>query len=103
MFEELVETLEIHNYGVRAYEQFVQLCYQSAEKQSDHAVFFLTLSVLAERFVNQYDESPLTITVADAQKDKVLRLIEKMEKTLFKDFAEQIKLLNTVSMDIMGG
>ena len=68
MLEDLVKTLEVNNYGIRAYEQFAQLCYKSIVEQPDMAIFFLTLSVMAERFVNQYDESPLTITVADAQK-----------------------------------
>ena len=103
MFEALVETLEIHNYGVRAYEQFNQLCHQSAEKHPDHAIFFLTLSVFAERFVNQYDESPLTSAVADAQKEKVLGMIQKMEMILQKDSAPQNELLNIVSRDIMNG
>ena len=103
MFEELVQTLEMHNYGVRAYEQFSQLCYQSAEKHPDHAIYFLTLSVLTERFVNQYDESPLTITVADAQKEKILGMIQKMEKALHKDSTARIELLNSVSRDIMNG
>jgi len=66
MLEDLVKTLEMSNYGVRSYEQFAQPCYKSVAEQPDHAIFFLSLSVLAERFVNQYDESPLTITVADA-------------------------------------
>jgi len=103
MFEELVDTLETHNFGVRAYELFAQQCYQSAQVQTDHAVFFLTLRVFAERFVNQYEESPLTITVADAQKEKILGMIQKMEKALHKDSTAQIELLNSVSRDIMNG
>jgi len=103
MFEELVETLAMHNFGVRAYELFAQQCYQSAQVQTDHAVFFLTLSVMAERFVNQYDESPLTLTVADAQQEKVLGIIRQMEMTLHKNSIAQIELLNSVSRDIMNG
>ena len=103
MFEELVETLEMHNYGVRAYEQFAQQCYRSASVQPDHAIYFLTLRVFAERFVNQYEESPLTITVADAQKEKILGMIQKMEKALHKDSTARIELLNSVSRDIMNG
>lgn len=101
MLEDLVKTLEVNNYGVRAYEQFAQLCYKSVVEQPDMAIFFLTLSVMAERFVNQYDESPLTITVADAQKNKILRLIEKMEKTLNESSAQQVRLLNAVARDIL--
>ena len=103
MFEELVETLEMHNYGVRAYEQFAQLCYRSASVQPDHAIFFLTLSILAERFVDQYDDSPLAIMVADAQKEKILTIIQNMEMTLHKDSTARIELLNSVSREIMNG
>jgi hypothetical protein len=101
MFEELRKVLQKHNYGVRAYEQFSHRCNQSAQDQPDHAVFFLLLSVMADRFVNQYDESPLSITVANAQKDKVLGTIAAMEKILAEDIADQIKLLNAVSISVM--
>ena len=101
MLEDLVKTLEVNNYGVRAYEQVAQLCYKSIAEQPDMAIFFLTLSVMAERFVNQYDESPLTIAFADAQKDKILDTIEKMEKTLNESSADQVGLLNAVAKDIL--
>ncbi|CAB1079414.1 hypothetical protein D1AOALGA4SA_7128 [Olavius algarvensis Delta 1 endosymbiont] len=102
MFKDLMKVLEQHNYGVRAYEHFSQMCYQSAKDQPDHAVFFLTLSILADRFVNQYDESPLTTTAADAQKDEILAIIASMEESVSSSAADQINVLNTVSMHIMG-
>jgi hypothetical protein len=102
MFEDLLKVLEKHNYGVRAYENFSQICYQSVKDQPDHAVFFLALSILADRFVNQYDESPLTTTVADAQKDEILAIVAKMEESISTNAADQIYVLNTVSMHIMG-
>jgi hypothetical protein len=102
MFKDLLKVLEKHNYGVRAYENFSQMCYRSAKDQPDHAVFFLLLSVMADRFVNQYDESPLTTTAADAQKDEILEIIEKMEEAISTNAVDQINVLNTVSMHIMG-
>jgi hypothetical protein len=101
MFKELIKTLEMHNYGVRAYENFSQMCHQSAKKHPDHAAFFLCLALLADRFVNQYDESPLTISIADAHKDKVLSLIDEMENVLSEDVTLQVKLLNTLALDLM--
>jgi hypothetical protein len=102
MFKYLLKVLEKYNYGVRAYENFSQMCYQSVKDQPDHAVFFLTLSILADRFVNQYDESPLTTTTADAQKDEILEIIAKMEESISTNAADQIHVLNSVSMHIMG-
>ena len=99
MFEDLVKTLEIHNYGVRAYEQVAQLCYKSVAEQPDYAVHFLVLSVFAERFVSRYDEYPLTVDEADKEKKRILRWIEKMEISLRQSREGQIELLNSVSRD----
>jgi hypothetical protein len=101
MFTNLLETLEKHNYGVRAYERFSQKCYHCAKDHPELAVYFLLLSLVADNFVNQYDESPLTISVADAQKDKVLGLIDKMQKSLSDDTATRLELFNTISLDMM--
>lgn len=97
MFEDLVKTLEIHNYGVRAYEQVAQLCYKSVAEQHDYAIHFLVLSVFAERFVNRYDEHPLTVGEADDEKKRILGWIEKMEASLLKSQDDQIRLLNNIS------
>jgi hypothetical protein len=101
MFEDLVNTLEAHNYGVRAYEKVAQLCYKSVAEQPDYAVHFLVLSVFAERFVSRYDEYPLTVDEADTQKKRILDWIEKLEVSLKKSQENQIKLLNSVSRDFL--
>ena len=101
MFEDLVKTLEMHNYGVRAYEQVAQLCYKSVAEQPEYAVHFLVLSVFAERFVSRYDEYPLTVDEADKEKKRILRWIEKMETSLKKSQEGQIDLLNSVSRDFL--
>jgi len=101
MFEDLVNTLEAHNYGVRAYEQVAQLCYKSIAEKSDFAVHFLVLSVFAERFVSRYDEYPLTVEEANTQKKRILDWIEKLEISLQKSPEDQTKLLNRVSRDFL--
>ena len=101
MFEDLVNTLKAHNYGVRAYEQVAQLCYKSVVEQPDYAVHFLVLSVFAERFVSRYDEYPLTVDEADTQKKRILDWIEKLEISLKKSQGDQIELLNSVSRDFL--
>ena len=101
MFEDLVKTLEMHNYGVRAYEQVAQLCYKSVAEQPEYAVHFLVLSVFAERFVSRYDEYPLTVDEADKEKKRILGWIEKMETSLKKSQEGQIDLLNSVSRDFL--
>jgi hypothetical protein len=101
MFEDLVNTLEAHNYGVRAYEKVAQLCYKSVAEQPDYAVHFLVLSVFAERFVSRYDEYPLTVDEADTQKKRILDWIEKLEVSLKKSQENQVKLLNSVSRDFL--
>ncbi|MFW2368500.1 MAG: hypothetical protein ACN4GW_18955 [Desulforhopalus sp.] len=101
MFQDLVNTLEAHNYGVRAYEQVAQLCYKSVAEQPDYAVHFLVLSVFAERFVSRFDEYPLTVDEADRQKKRILDWIEKLEVSLKKSQEDQIELLNSVSRDFL--
>jgi hypothetical protein len=101
MFEDLVKTLEMHNYGVRAYEKVAQLCYKSVAEQPDYAVHFLLLSVFAERFVSIYDESPLTVAEADKQKERILGWIEQLEASVKLNRDAQISLLNSVSRDIL--
>ena len=101
MFEDLVKALEMHNYGVRAYETVAQLCYKAVAEQPDYAAHFLLLSVFAERFVGMYDESPLTVAEADKQKVRILGWIEKMEASVKKNREAQVDLLNSVSRDIL--
>ena len=101
MFQDLVSTLEAHNYGVRAYEHVAQLCYKSVAEQSDYAVHFLVLSVFAERFVSRYDEYPLTVDEADTQKKRFLDWIKKLEISLKKSQGDQIELLNSASRDFL--
>lgn len=101
MFEDLVKMLEMHNYGVRAYENVAQLCYKSVAQQPDYAVHFLLLSVFAERFVSLYDESPLTVAEADKQKERILGWIEKMEASIRENREAQVQLLNSVSRDVL--
>ena len=101
MFEDLRNTLESHNYGVRAYEQVAQLCYKSVAEKPDYAVHFLVLSVFAERFVSRYDEYPLTVEEANTQKKRILEWIEKLEISLQKSAEDQMKLLNSVSRDFL--
>lgn len=99
MFEDLVKTLDVHNYGVRAYEQVAQLCYKSIAEQPDYAVHFLVLSVFAERFVSRYDEYPLTVDEAGKEKKRILEWIEKMEISMRKSQEGQMELLNSISRD----
>lgn len=101
MFEDLVKTLEAHNYGVRAYEQVAQLCYKSIAEQPDYAVHFLVLSVFAERFVNRYDEHPLTVDEANKVKEQIVSWIERVELSLRESHDDQIKLLNIASRDFL--
>ena len=101
MFEDLVKTLEAHNYGVRAYEQVAQLCYKSIAEQPDYAVHFLVMSVFAERFVSRYDEHPLTVDEADKVKKHILSWIERVESSLRESHDDQIKLLNKASRDFL--
>lgn len=101
MFEDLVNTLEMHNYGVRAYEQVAQMCYKAVAEQPDYAIHFLVLSVFAERFVSRYDEFPLTVGEADTQKERILKWIQKMEASLKKNEEEQLKLLNSASREFL--
>lgn len=101
MFEDLISTLEAHSFGVRGYEQVAQLCYKSVAEQPNYAVYFLVLSFFAERFVNQYDDYPLTVDEVDIQKKRILDWIDKLEESLKKNQAEQIELLNSVSRDFL--
>ncbi len=101
MFEDLVNTLEAHNYGVRAYEQVAQLCYKSVAEQPDYAVHFLLLSIFAERFITRFDEYPLTEDEADRQKKRYLDWIEKLEVSLKKNQHDQVELLNSASRHLL--
>ena len=101
MFQDLVSTLEAHNYGVRAYEQVAQMCYKSIAEQPDFAVHFLVVSVFAERFVSRFAENPLTVEEADRQKKRILDWIEKLEVSLKKNQKDQIELLNSVSREFL--
>ena len=101
MFEDLIKTLEAHNYSVHAYEQVAQLCYKSIAEQPDYAVHFLIMSVFAERFVSRYGEQPLTVGEADIEKKRIISWIERMELSLRKSDDNQIELLNSVSLDFL--
>lgn len=95
--EELSQWLKTQHKGLLTYERFHQRILDiGAERREQYALYYL-LAVLVDRFVEAYEETPLTVDVAD---EAYRRLVVLSEKAVMFDSMkcdEQLIFLNEIA------
>ena len=64
MFDTFVKELNVQGGGVRAYDAAARAARARIATEPDHAAALLLISFAAQRFVDAYDDQPLTVEAA---------------------------------------
>lgn len=57
--------------GTRTYDQFANICMDHARSDPDNALPYFLLGIVAERFADAYNESPLSIAVSEKRRNSL--------------------------------
>ncbi len=95
--EDLLQWLKAQHKGLRTYKTFQRKVLDIGAKNKDqYAVYFL-LGALVERFVETYDEEPLTLDVTEKAHKQLIAITEKAVQFDKMQPAQQIALLNEIA------
>jgi len=75
--EELAQWLKSQHKGLRTYKTFQQRVLDLGTQDRDHYALYYLLGTLVGRFVDAYDESPLTLDVTDEAHKRLVALSDK--------------------------
>lgn len=95
--EELTRWLKSQHKGLRTYKTFHQKVLDLGAQDRQHYAMYSLLATLVGRFVEAYEESPLTLDVADEAHKRLVAISEKCSH--FDDISSEnkLKLLNDVA------
>jgi hypothetical protein len=99
--EELAQWLKSQHKGLRTYKTFHQKVLDLGTSQRHQYALYYLLGALVGRFVEAYDDSPLTLDVADEAHKRLVAIAEKC--SLFDSMSadNRLKLLNEIAaMDL---
>ena len=101
MFEELRTILSNKNFGTEAHKQFMEQCGSFTGRDSKNAAFLFVLSIVAQRFIWQYDEWSITEEEIEVHKNKMLDYLARFEKASDESPDKQIALLNDICQTLI--
>jgi len=78
--EELAEWLKSQHKGLRTYKTFQQKVLEIGAKHRDHYALCYLLAMLAGRFSDAYEETPLTLDVTDEAHRRLVTYADKAAK-----------------------
>jgi hypothetical protein len=78
--EELAEWLKSQHKGLRTYKTFQQKVLEVGAKHRDHYALCYLLAMLAGRFSDTYEETPLTLDVTDEAHRRLVAYADKAAK-----------------------
>lgn len=95
--EELTQWLKSQHKGLRAYKTFHQKVLDlGAQHREQYALYYL-LAMLVGRFVEAYEDSPLTLDVTDEAHKRLVAIAEKCSRFDSISAEERLKLLNEIA------
>ena len=100
--EELAEWLKSQHKGLRTYKTFQHMVLDAGAKHRDQYVLYYLLAALVSRFVDSYEEAPLTQAVTDEAHRRLLAISEKAAKFQSLPAEDQIKILNEIATSELG-
>ncbi|MEJ8472556.1 hypothetical protein [Roseibium algae] len=98
---ELVRIIEDFGKGVRAYNECSRACRDQLKVQSDTAAAYFLLAIVAEKFVDTYDDQPLSSPIAEAEFKRFKGYVEQFEATeRASDPSAKLDTLNRIADEI---
>jgi predicted ATPase len=100
--DELLTWLKVQHNGLRTYKNFQQRVLNLSGSDREHVALYQILGLLVGRFIDSYEEHPLTGDVADQAFDHLIEITEKAAKSLRAAPAEQLATLNAIAAADLG-
>lgn len=98
MFEIFLEELSAKGGGVRAFDACARIARSRIADEPSAAAALLLISYVAQRFVESYDDQPLTMDAADEERVQFRAIIGMMEDAYASGSAEaKVEALNKVA------
>ena len=95
--EDLVQWLKTQHKGLRTYKTFQRKVLEiGAKNKSQYAVYYL-LAALVDRFVEIYDERPLTLDITEEAQKRLVAISEKAVQFDKLPASQQVALLNEIA------
>jgi hypothetical protein len=95
--EELAQWLKSQHKGLRTYKTFQQQVLEAGAKHRDQYALYYLLAMLVGRFIDSYEEEPLTLDVTDEAHKRLVAFSDKAAKFNALSADERLKLLNEIA------
>ncbi|WP_265519039.1 hypothetical protein [Nitratireductor luteus] len=101
MFQSLIESLNEQGASVRAYEACARKARARIVDEPENAAALFLISVAAQRFVDAYDDQPLTVDAANEELGAFKSYVDVLEKAFSNGSAdEKVAALNRVAAQL---
>ncbi|MFC3722445.1 hypothetical protein [Neoaquamicrobium sediminum] len=101
MFDTLVTGLNEQGGGVRAYEACARAARARIADEPENAAALFLISFAAQRFVEAYDDQPLTVDAAGEELEQFTAFVSTLDAAWANGSAEaKLEALNTVATRI---
>lgn len=98
MFNSLLNDLNEKGGGVRAYEACARAARARIAAEPQNAAALLLISMAAQRFVDAYDDQPLTVEAAGEEREAFGAMVETLGEAFSSgDEAAKLAALNKVA------
>lgn len=98
MFKDLSEIIDENGRSVRAYEICARTARNRAISEPENSAALFLLAMAAQRFVDSFDDQPITVDEAAKQGEKIGTYIESLDAAFRSaDCEEKLSSLNKVA------
>jgi hypothetical protein len=99
--EQLTQWLKTQHKGLRTYKTFHQRVLELGAQHKDQYALYYLLSALVARFIDAYEDSPLTLDVTDEAHRRLVAIAERSSGFDRMSAEERLGLLNEIAgMDL---
>ena len=89
MFDTFVKDLNVQGGGVRAYDAAARAARGRVAAEPGNAAALLLIAFAAQRFVDAYDDQPLTVEAAGEEFEQFSALVSALDKAFSDGSAEE--------------
>lgn len=95
--EELVRWLKSQHKGLRTYKGFYQRVLELGAQHRDQYAIYYLLSALVGRFIDAFEDSPLTLDVTDEAHKRLVGITEKASAFDRMSPDQRLSILNEIA------
>ena len=95
--DELAKWLKSQHKGLRTHKTFQHSVLEAGAKHRDQYALYYLLAMLVTRFIDAYEESPLTVDVADQAHKRLVAFVDRAAQFDGMSADERLKLLNEIA------